>query len=233
MHSSVILEWRRIVAPLVLSLSFTISMPGLAWAQPTTGSIAGQWVLNDNLSDDPRASAPQRRSNGSDQDRIAGFGGPGSGGFGGRRGRFGGSRGGFGGPVEERPGREDTAEMRKATQEALDDLMTAPRRLTIVESSREVLLTYGDGRVVRLIPDDREHAGVAGTSMKVTRKTKWESGILVARIELQSRVDLRLDQTYEVDLEGQRLTVTSTFEGERFEDDDTRVFRRVYDRDPI
>ena len=233
MPSAVIPEWRRGVPPLVLTLSLTISMPGLAGVQTTAGSIAGQWVLNDDLSDDQRASAPQRRSNGNGQGRgpaVGGFGGPG-GGFGGRRGGFGGSRGGFGGPVEDRPDREDTAEMRRATQEALDDLMTAPRRMTIVESAREVMLTYGDGRVVRLIPDNREHAGVAGTSMKVTRRTNWESGILVARIELQSRVDLRLDQTYEVDLEGQRLIVTSTFEGERFEDDDSREFRRVYDRD--
>ena len=233
MPSAVIPEWRRGVAPLVLTLSLTISMPGLAGAQTTAASIAGQWVLNDDLSDDPRASAPQRRSNGNGQGRgpaVGGFGGPG-GGFGGRRGGFGGSRGGFGGPVEDRRDREDTAEMRRATQEALDDLMTAPRRMTIVESAREVQLTYGDGRVVRLIPDNREHAGVAGTSMKVTRKTNWESGVLVTRIELQSRANLRLDQTYEVDLEGQRLIVTSTFEGERFEDDDSREFRRVYDRD--
>ena len=52
--------------------------------------------------------------------------------------------------------------MREAMQSAMEDLTTAARRMTVVETEREVLLTYADGRV-RLIPDDREHAGIAGT----------------------------------------------------------------------
>ena len=120
--------------------------------------------------------------------------------------------------------------MREAMQSAMMDLMTAPRRMTVVETDGEVLLTYDDGRALRLIPDDQEHAGIAGSSMRVTRRTKWIGERLVARIELQSRMKLTLEQTYELVLEGQQLVVTSTFEGDRFENDDARELRRVYDR---
>ena len=82
---------------------------------------------------------------------------------------------------------------RQAMQAALQDLMSAPRRMTIVIDEREVLLTYGDGRVVRLIPDGREHAGIAGNSMEVTRRTAWDDRRLVAQIELESRATLTLE----------------------------------------
>ena len=121
--------------------------------------------------------------------------------------------------------------MREAMQSAMMDLMTAARRMTVVETEREVLLTYGDGRALRLIPDDQEHAGIAGNSMRVTRRTKWIGERLVARIELQSRMKLTLEQTYELVLEGQQLVVMSKFEGDRFEDDEARELRRVYDRE--
>ena len=121
--------------------------------------------------------------------------------------------------------------MREAMQSAMKDLMTAARRLTVVETEREVLLTYDDGRVVRLIPDDREHAGIAGSSMQVKRRTKWNGEKLLTRIELQSRMTFKLEQTYEVRLDGQQLVITSKFEGERFGNDEDRELRRVYDRE--
>lgn len=116
-------------------------------------------------------------------------------------------------------------------QAALQDLMSAPRRMTIVIDEREVLLTYGDGRVVRLIPDGREHAGIAGNSMEVTRRTAWDDRRLVAQIELESRATLTLEQTYDVQLDGQRLVVTSRFEGDRFGNGDDGEFKRVYERE--
>ena len=121
--------------------------------------------------------------------------------------------------------------MREVMQSAMKDLMTAARRMTIVETEREVLLTYDDGRVVRLIPDDREHAGIAGSSMQVKRRTKWTGEKLLTRIELQSRMKFKLEQTYEVRLNGQQLVVTSKFDGERFGNDEDRELRRVYDRE--
>ena len=214
-----------------------------ARAQDPAKPIEGVWVLNVDLSDEPGGAAWGSRP---DNQRDRGRGG--SGGFGGRpggrgRGGSGGGRGGPGGGIGgggggfgggrggDRPDPEEMAEMREAMQSAMKDLMTAARRMTIVETEREVLLTYDDGRVVRLIPDDREHAGIAGSSMQVKRRTKWTGEKLLTRIELQSRMKLKLEQTYEVRLDGQQLVVTSKFEGERFGNDEDRELRRVYDRE--
>ena len=201
-------------------------------------SIQGVWVLNSELSDDPRAALGnegrgnrERRGSGAGggRGRGPGGGGFGGGGFGG--GGFGGRGGGGGGRGGDRPDPEEMAEMREAMQSAMNDLMTAARRMTIVETEREVLLTYGDGRVVRLIPDDQEHAGIAGSSMQVKRRTKWMGERLVTQIELESRMKVELEQTYEVLLDGQQLVITSRFEGDRFKNDEARELRRVYDRE--
>ncbi|GIS98034.1 MAG: hypothetical protein CM1200mP25_2710 [Acidobacteriota bacterium] len=45
--------------------------------------------------------------------------------------------------------------------------------------------------MVRLLPDGREHAGLAGTSMRVTRVTQWDDTTLVTEIQLDSRVKLK------------------------------------------
>ena len=218
----------RVVTILITAVGLTAPPVGAgAWAASAQApdaerSVQGVWVLNSELSDNPR---PALNEDSRDQERRRS--GAGGGGFGGGRGGggFGGGRGG------ERPDPEAMAEMREAVQSAMTDLMTAPRRMTVVDAEREVLWTYDDGRSLRLIPDGEEHAGIAGSSMQVTRRTKWIGERLVARIELQSRMKLTVDQTYELLLDGQQLVVTSTFESDRFENDEAREFRRVYDRE--
>ena len=202
-------------------------------------ALAGSWVINADLSDDPRSQPGGR--DGDDQRRRpgGGFGDPGwgpGGGFGGRGGGFGGRGGGFGGRGGGFGGRdvdpEQMARMRAGLQEAMRDLMTAPRRMTIVAGEREIVLTYDDRRVVRLIPDGREHSGLAGATARVTRRTRWRGATLEAEIELQSRLELRVRQTYDVRVtdEGARqLVVTSRIDGGRRGRD--RELRRVYDLD--
>ena len=204
-------------------------------AQEAERALVGVWVLNEDLSESPPAIAGRDRS---DDQRGRGRGG-GGGGVGGPGG--GGGRGGFGGGFgggragagstggRNRPHPEEVAAMREAMQSAMQDLMSAPRRMTIVVSVDEIVLTYDDGRVVRLIPDEREHAGLAGNAMEVTRTTKWDGDQLVTQIELQSRTRLKVEQTYEVRLNRDQLVVTSRFEGDRFVDDEDREFRRVYE----
>ena len=120
--------------------------------------------------------------------------------------------------------------MRANMQEAIRDLTTAPRRMTVVADEREIVLTYDDRRVVRLIPDGREHSGLAGTSARVTRRTRWRGATLEAEIELQSRMELRVRQTYEVrsaEFGDRQLIVTTRIDGGRRDRD--RELRRVYD----
>ena len=150
-----------------------------------------------------------------------------------RRGGFGVGRGGFGGGGGNRPDPREMARLRESVQEAIRDLLAAPRRMRIVSSTGEIGLTYDDGRVVRLIPDDREHAGLAGSSMQVRRRTRWDGDRLVTEIELETRFPFRLEQAYEVRTDGgvaRQLVVTSRVEGGRGGDGDGE-FRRVYDRE--
>lgn len=211
-------QWRMAVALVGL-----IGLPGAASTEAgetQTAGIDGVWLLNTELSDDPsgRLGGPGGNANR----------GPG-GGFGGRRGGFGG--GGFGG---NRPDPQEMARMREAMQQAMRDLLAAPRRMTIVSMDDEIGLTYDDGRVVRLIPDNREHAGIAGDSMQVRRTTRWDGDRLVTDLELETRIPFRVEQSYEVrtdNVEGRQLIVTSHVEMGRRGGGD-REFRRVYGLEP-
>ena len=190
--------------------------------------LLGTWVLNDDLSD---ALPPRTEmSNGNRGRRGGGFSGPG-GGFGGPGGGgLGGRRGGFGGRTGGRVPPEDRALRRAGLQEAIKDLTTAPRRMTIGGTPEEIVLTYNDRRVVRLLPDGREHAGLAGTSMRVTRVTQWDDATLVAEIQLDSEVKFEIEQKYRVHdgEDGLQLVVTSRFNGGPF-GRETREIRRVYE----
>ena len=205
-------------------------------AQDAEFVLAGTWVLNDELSDDPRARGGERDGDRDDESARrpggrGGFGG-GPGGFGGRRpGGFGG-RGGFGGGPGGRDGERPDPERMAAVREAMRELLAAPRRMTIAGDADEVALTYGDGRVVRLIPDGREHAGLAGSSAQVKRTTQWNGETLEAEIELQSRRKFTVRQTYAVQDGpdgGRQLIVTSQIEGGRSRRNGDRELRRVYD----
>ena len=191
--------------------------------ESSPASLEGVWVLNADLSDEPRA-----RLEGVGDDRGRGRGR----GAAGRRGSGPGGRGRAGGRP---PTREELARLRQGIQEAVRDLMTAPRRMTIVMIENEIVATYDDGRVIRLVSDDQAHKGIAGTSMQVTRKTRWENEKLVTDISLDSRIEVKLEQTYEVrltDPEGKQLIVTSRFIGGRASNGDRRELRRVYDVEP-
>ena len=191
--------------------------------ESSPASLEGVWVLNADLSDEPRA-----RLEGVGDDRGRGRGR----GAAGRRGSGPGGRGRAGGRP---PNREELGRLRQGLQEAVRDLMTAPRRMTIGITEEEIVATYDDGRVIRLVSDDQAHKGIAGTSMQVTRKTRWENEKLVTDISLDSRIEVKLEQTYEVrltDPEGKQLIVTSRFIGGRASNGDRRELRRVYDVEP-
>ena len=211
------------VAVSVLAGSFQGVPTPSAWRGQVSKSarpLLGDWVLNRDASDDPTPRPlVGDRGNQSRRSRPGGFG---ISGFGfGRSGR---ARG---------RDQEQKTERRTAAASEIRDLMTAPRRLTIAETRRGLRLTYGDGRVVRLNPDGREHAGLAGTSGQVTRRSWWEAERLVAQIELETRPKLHLVQFYDVQdgKFGLQLVVTSHFDGGPGGGED-REFRYIYDADP-
>ena len=221
---------RTATTPMALGLTAAPVSLGVWTAearQPAGEStLEGVWVLNASLSDEmPKPSAAGGDNSRAVRDDARRGSGPGVGG-----GFFG--RGPGGGRGGDRPDPEKMAANRKGMQSAMEDLTTASRRMTIVVTDRgEVLTTYADGRVMRLIPDDREHSGLAGTSMRVTRKTRWQGNQLVTEVELESRTKFQLHQTHQTDPDGRVLRVTSRFEGDRFEDNEDQEFRLVYERE--
>ncbi len=228
------MRWQQCLAMLTVGVIGVLAVSAAEAGEAQAEGIDGVWVLNLELSDDPSGQLGAQG-----QGNRGGFGpgggGGGRGGFGGGRGGRGG-RGGFGGGGGggDRPDPQEMARLRESMQEAIRDLLGAPRRMTIASSADEISLTYGDGRVVRLIPDDREHAGLAGSSMRVQRKTRWDGDRLVTELELETRLPFRVAQTYEVRTDGaagRQLIVTSRV-GRGGGGDGGREFRRVYDLEP-
>lgn len=186
-----------------------------------TADLPGDWRLNYELSDDPSGHPPT-----ADGERHP------------RRPR---DQFGFQPPYDEFGRRRDSYRRPYLSadqdedrvpgpdvREAFADLLTAPRRMTIVQRARDIVLRYDDGRVVRLVPDDRDHAGLAGRGVRITRKTRWDGAALRAEIRLESVP--RVTHVLETQLEGQRLVVTTHVEP-RGRYDGLEV-RRVYDRAP-
>ena len=147
-----------------------------------------------------------------------------------RRGR---GRRGFGGRGGAGPDPEQIARV----QEAVRELVRAVRRITIAGDAGEVVLTYGNGTEVRLLPDGREHESVAGSGTQVTRTAQWNGENLETAVELPLPTpvprSLTVHQTYEVQDGGdggRQLVVTSRIEGpaRRLRAGD-REIRRVYD----
>ncbi len=142
--------------------------------------------------------------------------------------RRGGGRGRFGGRGGQGPDPERIARMREAMREA----MAVTRRVTISGDRSEVVLTLDDGRVVRHVPDGREHADQAGSGAQVTRTARWRGETLEVEIELALRRTITMHRTFELQDGadgGRQLVVTSRVEGGRGRRGGDRENRRVYD----
>ena len=203
--------------PFVLALGLVVLACGLSAAGEARGregrpDLTGVWLLNWELSDNPRAQVPAGAGEDGRGRRPVGPGG----GFGGPGG------GGFGRPFPE--DREASGRERSAQFQAVADLLAAPRQMTITHDAREILFRYDDGRYVRLVPDAREHAGIAGGT-RVTRKVRWEGDTLVAEVKLES--NQKIVHEFELRLGGEQLVVTTTLEPRGSQDE--LQLRRVFD----
>ena len=202
-----------------------IAQPPTTEAIAQTTDLSGRWRVDYELSDTLQGDPPTASGDGDRRRRGGGFGGFGTPGTYGRGG-FRGGRGASGRPDAERE-RGDNRTLRSDMRAAFADLLTAPRRMTIVQREREVVLTYDDGRAVRLVPDGREHAGIAGPGVTITRKTRWDNGAL--RAELRMPSGPRLTHLLQTRLRGAELVVTTTVDPR--DDYDGLELRRVYRRE--
>lgn len=110
-------------------------------------------------------------------------------------------------------------------RDAVRDIMTPPERMTIVTTESMVIVTTADGRTTRLATDGSK---VKDESTGIERRTHWERDRLVTEISgLQGG---KLTETYVVDPETHRLTITMEGAGGRGETATPR--HHVYDQQP-
>jgi len=196
---------------LIMLAAALLVTPYRARAQAGAGSIAGAWTLNADLSDKPQQ---QTQADGGDR----------GGGYGRGGGRYGGGRGGRGGGFGGRGGGQTSGvnpEDRERMRQAMRDIMNAPNRLTITQTSSMVTIVADDGRTTRLDPNGK---GIKDESTKITRKSKWDNGKLVS--EISGAGPGKITETYAIDPEHHRLTVTVQMENRGPQ---ARVIHRVYD----
>jgi hypothetical protein len=208
---------RSLALAIVVATGIVLAARVRAQDAQTAHPVVGAWTLNKDLSDpvpDRSAGDGQRGDGGYRGGGRRGGGGGVGGGFGG--GRFG---GGFGGGRVG--GGADPDQMRRRMQ-ALRDIMEAPDRLTITESDATVIVTTGDGRVTRLATNGKK---VKDDSTGIERKTHWDGRTLVS--EINGAGQGKITETYSVDPEQHRLTVTLHSDNSRLPNGGT--VRRVYD----
>jgi len=197
----------------LLAASMAVQSPATS-----TGSIAGAWTLNADLSDKPAdRGAGGERGDGDARGRgNGGYGrGGGRGGFGGGYGRGGTARGGG------RADPEDAARMR----DAMRDVMNPSDHLTIRQTDSMIVMTGADGRTTRLSPDGKK---IKDENTGVERRTKWEGDKLVSEINGLGRG--KVTQTFAADPEHHQLRITVQMEGSG-RSGQARTITHVYDRD--
>ncbi len=190
-------------------------------------SLAGNWTLNKDQSDDPRAKMREAMGGGSGGGR-GGYGGGGGGGMGGGGG-YGGGRGGQGG------GRGQ------------GDTFADFSQLTIAQTPTSAKITGSSGRVLAIFDSstssapsdsgstansnnnssdssDSEGAGRGGRQMEPA-VASWQGTQLVA--VTQGRRGGSTTRTYELSPDGKQLYVTTKMDNPRLQQPVT--FRFVYD----
>ena len=170
-------------------------------------AIAGAWTLNTDLSDQP--GRDQRAGGTTGGGRRGGGRGPGGGGGrrggGGFGGGWGGRGGGRGAGATMNP--DDMARMR----DAMRDLTSPSKHLTIVETDSMVVLTSADGRTTRLAPDGKK---VKDDNTGIERKTKWDGEKLVTEVSGLGPMG-KATQTIAADPESHQLRIVLQMEGGR------------------
>ena len=180
----------------------------------TQSSLEGVWTLNNNVA----PVAGNTDGNGAGRRGDTGRNGGGRGGA--RRGGYtGGSLGtlGLGIPY----GTGDRAERQR---EALNDLTSTPTRLTIVQTATIVIVTTGEGHTTRLAPNGKK---IKDENTGMERSTKWTADGLAS--EITGLGSGKITQSFSVDPDNHRLTVTATFPP-RLGGTDPTIISGVYDR---
>lgn len=190
----------------------------LADVQPAGGpaapGIAGDWIIDREASDPPRAMGGEGR--GGDGQRGGpgtgggGMGGPGMGGPGMGGGRSGGGMGRGGGQAPGGSRQPPSEEEMKRRRALLQELATPPSRLTVRLDATTVAFVDETARVRKYSTDGRSEKHQF-TNATVETRVRWREGGLTIEASLESGA--RLVRRYEVMSEPHRLVVTTKLTG--------------------
>jgi hypothetical protein len=176
--------------------------------------LRGAWVLNPDLSDDPR----QKYGSADMEDSRRGWGKPR---LGGGLGSPGGMSGpGMGGPIRSDRAGLDPEEASKVHEEIRQALNT-PRRITIVQEPQRLVVTSDETGTHTLDVDGKGRKRRTLTGLQVEQKSKWKDHKLVTEVELPQgsytqtwwREGTKLTIETKVDRPmGRSITVTRVYE---------------------
>ncbi len=175
-------------------------LPGGILASEERPDFTGSWVINEELSENPRDKMRQSMGGGRSGGGGSGMGGGGRGGSG----MGGGGRGGSG------MGGGD----REAMRQRFADAAAKAGRLEITQGE-ELSILYADGSL-RVIPVDGEVGDI---------KSHWKGDRLV--VELKGEAGRRIRETLRLAEDGAQLHVTTRMSGDL--NRPTISFLRVYD----
>lgn len=159
--------------------------------------LSGDWVLNRDLSADPRQAEEGRRGR-EPGDDPGGRGGPG----GRMPGRFGGGRRGVPGGVGPGDAGDDRT-MREQMDEAQRVMRDAPNSMTIVHTDPKVVFLLPDGRIRTLYTDKRKVKTANGNA---ELQARWDGNRVVVETKFGS---IKVIETYAMSEGGQQLIVTA------------------------
>jgi hypothetical protein len=206
---------------------FLLALAGLARAGDTA-QLSGTWNLNPDQSDDTQQKVQQvqadsQRGNsgaypGGNSYPGAGGGYPGSGGYPGGGGM---GRGGMGGGGMGRGGMGNPSGGVSGQEWA--QLAANPQFLNIRQHDNQIVITDSD-YTRTLYPDSKKHKATDEDGNKISTKTAWQSGKLVAETKMGSG---KLGETFQTSSDGKQLIVVSHYENSSLSE--PLNIRRVYD----
>jgi len=210
------LHFARVAAMLAI-----IALPGVGsgLSPDESQDLTGTWVLDPDMSDDPRQVMDGSERDGQTAPR-GGFGIPGGGG---RRGGMSGP-GGMGGPGLG--GRRTDPDEAARVRDVLRDALAGSARMTISQEGDAITIATPDGATQRIHVDGGKRRERAAAGVEVERKARWDDGQLVMDVSVKDS-PARYKETWR--REGGKLTISVKAEGPQ--GGAPIVARRVYQRE--
>jgi hypothetical protein len=221
------LSWVLGIASAVVAMSSAYA--ALKTTPPKNVDLTGLWMINPQLSDNPKEILEKRREKSMSRRGRRGGGGMEGGMGGGMRrtgGMGGGPPGGMGGGVRRHDrGGQDEPERKDSMQDSLDDLIGAPEQLDIKQDAHAFMLSSGDQS------NSCKPGEVAQVSLRdgylADRQCGWQSKKFV--IELKSPLGITRTDRYELVKKTDQLVVITELEGGRGPLKGLKI-KRTYDR---